>query len=75
MKEKHEAHECGYIKSPQKFAPVRKRKYTKGPNITVSIRIPKELSTRLHKISKEYGRSMQSVIQEGLDQWAAEHNI
>lgn len=79
MKNKYESHdEAWETANPPvlpKWSPVRKRNFTKGPNITVSLRIPKELSVRLHKISKEYGRSLQSIIQEGLDQWAAEHDI
>ena len=49
--------------------PISKRNFIKGPNITVSIRMPEELKQALDKAAEVTGHSFSDLVQEGLDQW------
>lgn len=51
--------------------PVNKRKFIKGPKVTVSLRLPQELKDELERIAGLTGRGFSDLVQEGLDQWAS----
>lgn len=53
-----------------KFNTPNRRKYIKGENRTVSIRIPESLKIELEKLAEFYGRGFSEFIQDGLDQYA-----
>ena len=54
-----------------KFEAPLKRKYTKGENITVSLRMPESLKNELDNLSEEYGKKFVEFVLDGLDQWAS----